>query len=146
MIKFIDKPCCLRKVDCEISTNTGRGAPFQQNEVKKPYAEQNIYLFERAHQVNLPKEAVGLVLESVVVTSSAPETIVLTDEIYEGVVSVFREARDLCIEGDENVTDYVTEDDSDHDSNSVVCADSIALSTICTSRGRSIRPPTRLDL
>ena len=28
-------------------------------------SEQNIYLFERAHQVDLPKEAVGLVLESV---------------------------------------------------------------------------------
>ena len=106
---------------------------------------QNIYLFERVHQVDLPKEAVGLVLESVV-TSSAPETIVLTEEIYEGVVSVFREARDLCIEGDENITDFVTEDDSDDDSNGVVCADSVALSTFCTSRGRSIRPPTRLAL
>ena len=94
----------------------------------------------------LPKEAVGLVLESVVITSSAPETIVLTEEIYEGVVNVFREARDLCVEGDENITDDATEDDSDDDSNSVVCADSVALSTICTSRGRSIRPPTRLDL
>ena len=109
-------------------------------------SEKNIFLFERAHQVDLPKEAVGLVLESVVITSSAPETIVLTEEIYEGVVNVFREARDLCVEGDENITDYATEDDSDDDLNSVVCADSVALSTICTSRGRSIRPPTRLDL
>lgn len=109
-------------------------------------SKKNIFLFERAHQVDLPKEAVGLVLESVVITSSAPETIVLTEEIYEGVVNVFREARDLCVEGDENITHYATEDDSDDDSNSVVCADSVALSTICTSRGRSIRPPTRLDL
>ena len=35
-------------------------------------SEQNIYLSERAHQVDLAKKAVGLVLESVVVTSSAP--------------------------------------------------------------------------
>ena len=97
------------------------------------HSKQNIYLFERARQVDLPKEAVGLVLESVVVTSSAPETILLTEEIYEGVVSIFREARDLCIEGDNNITDYVTEDDSDDDSNDVVCADSVTLSTICTS-------------
>jgi len=94
---------------------------------KHPYiylpSKQNIYLFERARQVDLPKEAVGLVLESVVVTSSAPETILLTEEIYEGVVSIFREARDLCIEDDKNITDYVTEDDSDDDSNDVVCAD-----------------------
>ena len=50
-------------------------------------------------------------------TSSAPETMVLTEQIYEGVVGVFREARGLCIEGDENIIDYVTEDDSDDDSN-----------------------------
>lgn len=98
------------------------------------------------HQLDLPKEAVGLVLESVVVTSSTPETILLTEEIYEGVVSVFREARDLCIEGDENITDYVAEGDSDDDSNGVVCANPVTQSTICTSRGRSIHPPTRLDL
>ena len=71
-------------------------------------SKKNIFVFERSHQVDLPKEAVGLVLESVVVTCSTPETKVLTEEIYEGVVSIFRVARDLCREGDENIADFVT--------------------------------------
>ena len=64
--------------------------------------------------------------------------------MYEGVVNVFREARDLCIDGDGNSVDLVTDetDSFDDDINSVVCADSIALSTTFTSRGRIIRPPT----
>ena len=109
-------------------------------------SEQNTFLFEIAHQVDIHKEAVGLVLECIEVASS--ETILLTEEVYEGVMNVFREARDICIEGDDNGIDLVTEeaDCFDDDINSVVCADSIALSTTCTSRGRSIRPPTRLDL
>ena len=50
---------------------------------------------------------------------------------HEGVVNVFREARDLCIEGDDNSVDLVTEETDcfDDDINSVVCADSIALSS-----------------
>lgn len=109
-------------------------------------SEQNIFLFEIAHQVDIHKEAVGLVLECIEVASS--ETILVTEEVFEGVMNVFREARDICIEGDDNGIDLVTEeaDCFDDDINSVVCADSIALSTTCTSRGRSIRPPTRLDL
>ena len=105
-----------------------------------------IFTFEKAHQVDIPKETVGLVLESLEVASS--EVILLTEEVYEGVVNVFREARDLCIEGDDNGVDLTTEETDcyDDDVNSVVCADSIVLSTTCTSRGRSIRPPTRLDL
>ena len=82
-------------------------------------------------------------------TPPASEEITIPEEIYEGVVSVFREARELCIEGDECMTDPVAEDDdfSDDDLNGVVCADSVILSTISTSRrGRNIRPPTRLDL
>ena len=68
--------------------------------------------------------------------------------MYEGVVNVFREARDLCIEGDDNGVDLVTEETDcfDNDINNVVCADSIALSTTCTSRGRSIHPLTQLEL
>ena len=110
-------------------------------------SEQNIFLFERKDQVDLPKEAVGLVLDAL--TPPASEEITIPEEIYEGVVSVFREARELCIEGDECMTDPVAEDDdfSDDDLNGVVCADSVILSTISTSRrGRNIRPPTRLDL
>ena len=43
-------------------------------------------------------------------------------------------SRDLCIEGDDNGADLVTEETDcfDDDINSVVCADSIALSTTCT--------------
>ena len=64
------------------------------------------------------------------------------------VLNVFREARDLCIEFDDNGVDLVTEETDcfDNDINSVVCADSIVLSTTYTSRGRSIRPPRRLEL
>ena len=110
-------------------------------------SEQNIYLFERNDQVDLPKEAVGLVLDAL--TPAASEEIILPEEIYEGVVSVFRETRDLCIEGDESITDSVADeaDFSDDELNSVVCVDSVTLPTISTSRvGRNIRPPTRLDL
>ena len=53
--------------------------------------EQNIFLFEIAHQVDIPKEAVGLVLESVEVTSS--ETIPLTEEVFEGLVNLFRKCK-----------------------------------------------------
>lgn len=65
-------------------------------------------------------------------------------EVYEGVLNVFREARDLCIEGDDNGADLVTEeaDCLDDDINSFVFADSIALSTTFTSRGRSIPAST----
>ena len=75
-----------------------------------------------------------MVLESLEVASS--DTILLTKDVYEGVVNVFREARDPCIEGDDNGVDLVTEETDcfDDDINSVVCADSIALSTTCTSR------------
>lgn len=61
-------------------------------------------------------------------------------EVYEGVVNVFREARDLCIEGDDNGADLVTEeaDCLDDDINSFVFADS----TTFTSRGRSIPAST----
>ena len=70
--------------------------------------EQNIFLFEIARQVDIPKEAVGLVLESVEVTSS--ETIPLTEEVFEGLVNLFRKARGLCIDGDDNGVDLVTEE------------------------------------
>ena len=89
----------------------------------------------------------GLVLDAL--TPAASEEIILPEEIYEGVVSVFRETRDLCIEGDESITDSVADeaDFSDDELNSVVCVDSVTLPTISTSRvGRNIRPPTRLDL
>ena len=44
----------------------------------------NIYLpsLETAHQVDIPEETVGLVLESLEVASS--EAILLTEEVYEG--------------------------------------------------------------
>ena len=109
-------------------------------------SEQNIFLFERKDQVDLPKEAVGLVLDAF--TPPASEEIILPEEIYK-VVSVFREAREPCIEGDECVTDPFVEDAdfTDDGLNGVVCTDSVILSTISTShRGRNIRPPTRLDL
>ena len=50
-------------------------------------------------------------------------------------MNVFREARDLCIEGDDNDTDLVTEETEcfDDDIKSVVSADPIVLSTACTS-------------
>ena len=38
------------------------------------------------------------------------EAILLTAEVYGGVVNVFREARDLCIEGDDNGVDLVTDE------------------------------------
>ena len=62
--------------------------------------------------------------------------------------NIFREVRDLCIEVDDNGVELVTEETDcfDDDINRVVCADSIALSTTCTSRGRSICPPRRLEL
>ena len=48
----------------------------------------------------------------------------------------FRGARDLCIEVDDNGVELVTEETDcfDDDINRAVCADSIALSTTCTSR------------
>ena len=51
-------------------------------------SEQNIFLFEKAHHVDMPKEAVGLVLEYLEVVSS--KEILVTEEVYEGVVNVFR--------------------------------------------------------
>ena len=62
--------------------------------------------------------------------------------------NIFREVRDLCIEVDDNGVELVTEETDcfDDDINRVVYADSIALSTTCTSRGRSICPPRRLEL
>ena len=81
-----------------------------------------------------------MVLECIEVASG--EAILLTEKVYEGVVIVFRKERDICIEGENNGIDLVTEETDcfDDDINSVVCANSIALSTTCTSRGRSIRP------
>lgn len=75
----------------------------------------------------------GLVLDALSLLAS--EEILLPEEIYEGVVSFFREARDLCIEGDESATDSISEeaDFSDDDLNSVVCADSVTLLTTSTS-------------
>ena len=54
----------------------------------------------------------------------------------------FQGARDLCIEVDDNGVELVAEETDclDDDINRVVCADSIALLTTCTSRGRSICP------
>ena len=62
--------------------------------------------------------------------------------------NIFRGARDLCIEVDDNGVELVTEETGclDDDINRVVCADSIALPTTCTSRGRSICPSRRLEL
>lgn len=97
-------------------------------------SEQNIFLiFEIAHQIYIPKEAVGLVIESLEVASS--EATLLTEEVYEGVVNVLREVRDLCMEVHDNGVDLVTEETDcfDDNINSVVCADSITLSTTCTS-------------
>lgn len=87
-----------------------------------------------------------MVFEFVMIILSVSEIIVLIEEIYEGVVNVFREVRDFCVEGDENIIDYVIEDDFDDDLNSVVCVDFVALLIICIFRGRSIRLSTRLDL
>ena len=56
--------------------------------------------------------------------------------------NIFRGARDLCIEVDDNGVELVAEETDclDDDINRVVCADSIALLTTWTSRGRSICP------
>ena len=56
-------------------------------------SEQDIFLSEIAHQDDIPKKAVGLSLESLEVASN--KAILLTEEVYEGVMNVFREARDL---------------------------------------------------
>ena len=54
---------------------------------------------------------------------ASSEAILLTEEVYEGVVNVFREARDICIEGEDNGIDLVTEETDcfDDDINGVVC-------------------------
>ena len=44
-------------------------------------SEQNIFLFERAHQVDMPKEVVGLVPQSLEVASI--KAILLNEEVYE---------------------------------------------------------------
>ena len=66
----------------------------------------------------------------------------------ENSKNIFRGGRDLCIEVDDNGVELVTEETDcfDGDINRVVCADSITLSTTCTSRGRSVCPPRRLEL
>ena len=110
-------------------------------------SKQNIFLFEITHQADIPKEAVRLVPQSLEVASI--EAILLNEEVFEGMVNVFREAWDLCIEGDDNDADFVTEEtDCFHDDiNGVVSANSIVLSTACTSWGwrTCIRPPARLE-
>ena len=75
-----------------------------------------------------------MVLESLEVTSS--EAILLTEEVYEGVVNVFREAKDLCTEGVDKGVDLVADktDCFEDDTNSVVCTDSIALSSTSVHR------------
>ena len=71
-----------------------------------------------------------MVLESLEVTSS--KATLLIGVVYEGVVNVLREARDLCTEVDDNGVDLVTEEtDYFDDDINIVCADSIALSTTC---------------
>ena len=99
--------------------------------------------FVKDQHIYLPSEQN---IESLEVASS--EARLLTEEVYEGVVNVLREVRDLCMEVHDNGVDLVTEETDcfDNNINSVVCADYIALSTTCTSWGRSIRPPRRLEL
>ena len=48
-------------------------------------SEQDIFLFETAHQDDIPKKAVELSLESLEVASN--KAILLTEEVYEGVVN-----------------------------------------------------------
>ena len=60
------------------------------------------------HQVDIPKEAFKLVLEFFKVASS--KATLLTKEVCGGFVNVFREARDLCIGGDDNGVDLITEE------------------------------------
>ena len=65
------------------------------------------------------------------------------------MVNVFREARDLCIEGDDNGVALITDETDcfDNDTNSVVCADSIALSSdYMYLRGRRFCPLMRWKL
>ena len=77
-------------------------------------SEQDTYMFVKKQQGNIPKEAVGLVLQTIQYPNdSNADEIVLPEEVFE-TTSVFREARDEndCDDSAENRED---ESDSDED-------------------------------
>ena len=108
-------------------------------------SENDIFLFEKKFRSNVPKEAVKLVLRQLSPICDQL-TLPLSEEIYEGLIEVFRDERDLCVEG-LGVEDTSNGNESDDELLAAVCANSAATFTsVSTSRGRHIRPPQRLDL
>ena len=108
-------------------------------------SEQDTYMFVKKQQGNIPNEAVGWVLQTIQYPNDPnADEIVLSEEVFETTLSVFREARDEndCDDSAENRED---ESDSDEDCGAVY-ADSVAFVSLRSHRGRHIRPPIRMDL
>ena len=78
-------------------------------------SEQDTYMFVKKQQGNIPKEAVGLVLQTIQYSNdSNADEIVLPEKVFETTSSVFREARD---ENDCDDSAKNREDESDSDEN-----------------------------
>jgi hypothetical protein len=106
-------------------------------------SENDISLFEKKIRSNVPKEAVKLVLKQL---SPICDQLKVSEEIYEGLIEVFRDERDLCVEG-LDVEEISNGNESDDELLAAVCTNSAAIFTsVSTSRGRHVRPPQRLDL
>ncbi len=109
-------------------------------------SENDIFTYTRNCTVDLPKEAVILVLERNVPVGE--KEIVLTEEVFEGLTALTNGENDQCTEsgGQLGVLDDVAgmSDEDDDEMEDTVCVDTIVLRT--SSRGRQIRRPHRLDL
>jgi hypothetical protein len=100
-------------------------------------SENDIFLFEKKCRSNIPKEAVKLVLRQL---SPICDQLILplSEEIYEGLIEVFRDERDLCVEGFD-VEDTSNGNESDDELLAAVCANSAATFTsVSTSCGGGI--------
>ena len=109
-------------------------------------SENDIFLYTRNCTVDLPMEAVILVLHRNVPVGE--KEIILTEEVYEGVTALVNSEKDSHPEiADQlgSLDDVAGMSDEEVDEmQDTVCADTI---TFCSSRrGRQIRRPHRLDL
>lgn len=114
-------------------------------DVLKP-TENDIFQFRKVRRGDIPKEDVRLVSRQL---SPTGDVMTLSEETYEGLLEIFKDERDLCLEGsdeEDGISDNRDNRDSDDERIAAVCANSAILTTTCTTRGRHIRPPQKLDL
>ena len=83
--------------------------------------ENDIFQFRKVPRGNIPKEDVGLMLRQLPLTGNV---MTLSEETYEGLLEIFKDEQDLCLEGSGEEDGISDNRDSDDERIAAACANS----------------------